>query len=346
MNEQPAVSVVMSVHDGERHLAAAIDSVLAQTFRNLELIVIDDGSTDSSPAILAGYAAGDERVRVYHQENVGLAVALNRAVSYARTPLIARLDADDIARQCRLELQLAHLAEKPEVGVLGGAVSFIDEGGREFAETRYPATDAEIRQAFPVTTPFVHSAVTMRREHFEAVGGYRPALPHAEDLDLWLRLSALTQLANLSETVVLYRIHPQQSTVRELEQQSISVLGAKVAWRAREAGLPDPFAETPLVDRAALRAAGASADDLTAEFVRLAVWLAKTLSRSGNDHDADELFAAAESRARSESGSALLVSFVRRERARRLRAQGRRLAAATLGLSAALVAARDRVGRG
>jgi hypothetical protein len=346
MSEPPAVSVVMSVRDGERYLAAAIDSVLAQTFMNLELIVIDDGSTDSSPEILAGYASVDQRVLVHRQQNAGLAVSLNRAVSHARSPLIARLDADDIARPRRLELQLAYLAQNPAMGVVGGAVAFIDEDGRQFAETQYPTTDAEIRQAFPVTTPFVHSAVTMRRELFDAVGGYRAAFPHAEDLDLWLRVSALAQLANLSETVVLYRIHPQQSTVTELERQSMSVLGAKVAWRARGAGSPDPFADTTLVDQAALQAAGASTDDLTTEFVRLAVWLAKTLSRSGREQAATALFAVADARARSESGSAALVSLVRRERSKRFRAQGRRIAAAMAALSTAFEAARERVGRG
>ena len=226
----------MTVRDGERYLAAAVDSVLAQTLTNFELIVIDDGSTDSSPEILAGYASIDRRVLVHRQENAGIAVSLNRAVSYARSPLIARLDADDIARPRRLELQLAYLARNTGVGVVGGAVAFIDESARQFAETRYPTTDAEIRQAFAVTTPFVHSAVTMRRKAFDAVGGYRAAFSHAEDLDLWLRLSAVSQLANLPETVVLYRIHSQQSTVTELERQSVSVLGARVSWRAREAG--------------------------------------------------------------------------------------------------------------
>ena len=123
----------------------------------------------------------------------------------------------------------------------------------------------------------------MRREAFDAAGGYRAAFSPAEDLDLWIRIAAVSELANLAETVVSYRIHTGQSSLAELERQSRGVLAARVAWRARAQGLPDPFERTALLDREVLEAAGASAEELTTEFVRLAVWLAKTLSRSGNE---------------------------------------------------------------
>jgi hypothetical protein len=183
----------------------------------------------------------------------------------------------------------------------------------------------------------------MRREAFAAAGGYRAAFSPAEDLDLWIRIAAVSELANLAETVVSYRIHTGQSSLAELERQSRGVLAARVAWRARAQGLPDPFERTALIDREALEAAGASASELTVEFVRLAVWLAKTLSRAGNDAVAEEVFAMAETRARSESGSPALVSVVKRERSRTLRARGGRLAAARTAVSAALGAARNRV---
>lgn len=345
MSGTPPVSVVMSVHNGVRYLAAAIDSVLTQTLADLELVVIDDGSTDASPWVLAAYASRDDRVLVLRQENAGLATSLNRGIAHARAPLIARLDADDIAEPWRLELQHAYLAESPDVGLVGGAVVFMDEDGRRFGEARYPLSDAEIRRAFVTTTPFVHSAVMLRREAFETAGGYRAAFPHAEDLDLWLRLGAVSRLANLEETVVSYRIHPDQTTATQLEQQSLSALGARIAWRARTTGGPDPFAETALVDREALRAAGASDEEMTSEFVRLAVWLAKTLSRSGQNARAEELFATAAARARSDSGSRPLVALVRREHAKRVRARRRWLAAVRAATSAAVAAMRSRAGR-
>jgi GT2 family glycosyltransferase len=335
----------MSVRDGERYLAAAIESVLSQTLRNLEVVVIDDGSTDSTPQILAAYATRDDRVVVHRHEGAGLAVALNLGIGYARSPLIARLDADDVAWPRRLELQRAYLARNPRTAVVGGAVAFIDKHDRQFAEVRYPISDAEIRRAFSSTTPFVHSAVMMRREVFEAAGGYRPALLPAEDLDLWLRIGAVSELANLAETVVSYRIHTGQSSLAELERQSLAVLAARVAWRAREQGLRDPFERVARIDHETLEAAGASAADLTTEFVRLAVWLAKTLSRSGNEGVAKEVFAMAETRARSESGSPVFVACVERERSK-LGAPSGRLAAARTTVSAALEAARKRVVRG
>jgi glycosyltransferase involved in cell wall biosynthesis len=336
MRGSPAVSVVTSVHDGERYLAAALDSVLGQTFADFELVVVDDGSTDSSPEILADYAAGDKRVIVLQQENAGLARALNRGVASARSPLIARLDADDIALPRRLEVQLAYLDENPGVGLVGGAVKFVDADDREFAATQYPLADAEIREAFTETTPFVHSAITMRRTAFEEAGGYRPAFPHAEDLDLWLRIAAGWQLANLPDAVVRYRIHPGQSTVTELEQQSLSALGARIAWRARASGRPDPFEHTELVDRSAVVAAGATEEEITGELVRLSVWLAKTIDRSGRDDLAAEVFDLAAARAASASGSRELVALVRRERAKRLRERGRTLSWLRTRVSAAL----------
>jgi hypothetical protein len=318
MSGTPLVSFVMSVRDGERYLAAAIDSVLEQTLTDFELVVIDDGSTDSSPQILDEYASSDERVLVHRQENSGLTRSLNRGFARARAALIARLDADDVARPDRLERQVGYLARNPEVGLVGGAVVFIDGDGRPFAEAQYPTSDAEIRAAFSFTTPFVHSAATMRREVWDAAGGYRTAFPYAEDLDLWVRIGAVSQLANLDETVVSYRIHPQQITLAQLERQSLSVLGARIVSRALAQGRPDPFAETALVDGQELLRAGASVEDMTTEFVQLAVWLAKTLSRAGQPEAAARLFGEAEARARSDSGSRALVSSVEvaRERVR------------------------------
>ncbi len=303
--------------------------------------MIDDGSTDSSPEILAAYAARDERVVVHRQEGAGLATSLNRGVAHSRAPLIARIDADDAALPRRLELQLAFLDRNPRVGLVGGAVVVMDEDERELVEVPYPTTDAEIRRAFAETTPFNHSAVTMRRAAFDSAGGYRPAF-HAEDVDLWLRMAADWEFANLPEPVVRYRIHGGQSTVQRLERQSISAFGARLAWRAREAGLPDPFAETEVVDRQAVLAAGASEEEMTDALVRDALWFARTMSRAGRQDVADGLFDLAEEHARSESGSRTLLAFARRTRAQRLREQGRRFAALRAEVSGRLAAARQR----
>jgi glycosyltransferase involved in cell wall biosynthesis len=318
----PAVSVAISVYNGERFLQQALDSILAQTFEDFEVVVVDDGSTDATPAILHDLSRRDERIQVHRHENRGLARAINRAVALARAPIIARLDADDVALPTRLEHQVVFLAENPAVALVGGAAVFIDERGKVFAEARYPTENAEIRLAFEHTTPFVHSAATFRRTAFETVGGYRAAFVDAEDLDLWLRLSEQHVVANLPEAVVQYRLHGDQASVRNLEQQAVSALAARTAWRARAHGGPDPFADVQRLDEAALAAAGLSEADLAEEFVRLALWLGRTTARAGKLAEGHELLDVALRRARS-NGTPALVAYARAQRADRFAEEGR-----------------------
>lgn len=335
----PEVSVVMAVYDGERYLAEAIDSVLTQSLRDLELVVVDDGSNDATPAILADYSAGDGRVVVKRQHNTGRVIALNRGVAIARGALVARLDADDVAMPDRLERQREFLCEHPETALVGGAARLIDERGRAFGDTQYPTTDAAIRRAFAYTTPFVHSAVMLRREAFDRIGGYRTNFPETEDLDLWLRLAERHELANLPQLVVAYRMHGGQATVRQLELQALCCVAAHVSARARARREPDPFDDGRPIGEPALLAHGATREEITATLVRSATWLGKTIGRAADAHTADALLALAHDRARSASGSAELVAIVHRARAQRHAEQGRR-ARSTLERARALVAGR------
>jgi glycosyltransferase involved in cell wall biosynthesis len=319
----PKVSVVMSVFNGEGFVAAAITSVLEQTLVGFELVVVDDGSTDSTPAILAEFAAEDDRVAVHRHANQGLSASLNRGIELARAPLIARLDADDIALPTRLELQVDFLDRHEAVGLVGGAARFIDDEGHVFAEAVYPTSDSETRLAFAHSTPFVHSAVTFRRAAFQATEGYRGAFVDAEDLDLWLRIAEQHDVLNLPQQVVGYRIHAGQATFHNLERQATSALAARTAWRARAAGEPDPFLGVRHIDRAALDAAGLTEADVTAEFIPLATWLAKTIARAGQQRAADELFAAALERARL-SGTPAMVAEIQRQQGRVAGAEARR----------------------
>lgn len=308
----PAISVVMPVHNGERFLGEAIDSILCQSFADFELVVVDDGSTDSSSAILAGYASRDRRMIVHRQANRGSVAALNAGVGLARAPLIARLDCDDLAAPERLAIQHRFLAENAEVGLVGGDIELIDEDGRTFAAARYPSEDDEIRDAFPRSTPFVHSAVTMRREVFERAGGYRPGFELAEDLDLWLRIAERGALANLDATVAMYRLHESQASARKLELQAIRALAARLSARARARGEADPFAAGGPIDEAVVLAAGGSAVEIDAAIVDAAIWLGKTLDRAGYRRAAAELFAIGFERARSSRDSSSLTGSMRR----------------------------------
>jgi hypothetical protein len=314
----PTVSVVIRVRDGERFLGEAIDSVLGQSLQGIEVIVVDDGSNDGTPAILKRYARSDPRIAVRRQGPEGAAVAANRGVAQASASMVAMLDADDIAVPTRLERQSRFLAEHPSVAVVGGAMSLIDEQGTPIADASYPLVHADIIEAFDRGTPIANPAVMFRKDAFEQVGGYRPQLVPAADFDLWLRVSERYELANLPDVVVSYRLHTGQLSLRRLEEQSLCAVAARVARRTRAAGGSDPFDGVERIDRQAVLAAGADGREISATLVRSAVWLAKTMDLAGHRESAQRLFERALVEARLPSGSGQLAAYVHRERARLL----------------------------
>jgi glycosyltransferase involved in cell wall biosynthesis len=182
----PRVSVVMAAYDAERFIAQAVESILQQTLRSWELIVVDDGSTDGTRAILAAYA--DPRVRVYSNEsNLGQTASLNRGIGLARGEFIARMDADDVSEPERLERQVAFLDRNPDIALAGSQYTQIDELGRTVPGARLPLQDAELRWAMLFYCPFVHAAVMFRRSPVvETVGVYDEALSYSMDFDLWV----------------------------------------------------------------------------------------------------------------------------------------------------------------
>ena len=228
----PAVSVLMAAHDGAQWIAQAVASVLAQSAGDLELIVIDDGSTDATPDLLAGVR--DSRLRVERQARAGLTRSLNRALALARGPLVARLDADDWALPERLQRQRAFLDAYPAVGLLGTAAREVDAAGRLLTTLTPPADDAGLRRALIRYNPFVHSSIVARRALLGRAGGYDERLPVAQDYDLWMRLSRLTRLANLAEPLVVRRRLPDAVSVqREGDRLRAET---RVRWRAVRAG--------------------------------------------------------------------------------------------------------------
>jgi glycosyltransferase involved in cell wall biosynthesis len=233
----PAVSVLLAVHDGAPWITAAVASVLGQTAGDLELIVVDDGSTDATPDALA--AVRDPRLRVERRAQAGLTSSLNHALGLARADLIARLDADDVALPERLGRQRAFLAERPAVGLLGTAAREVDAGGREVRIVRPPTDDAALRRALIRANPFVHSSVMARRALVERAGGYDATLPVAQDYDLWMRLAALTQLGNLAEPLVIRRLVPGRVSVEREEDRLRAE--ARVRWRAVTSGAYPPW---------------------------------------------------------------------------------------------------------
>lgn len=237
---QPLTSVVMSVLNGERFLREAIESILSQTFRDFEFIIINDGSTDGSASIVDSYARSDARVRVYQQENKGLVESLNRGCGLARGRYIARMDADDVAVRDRLHWQIEFMDRHAEIGVVGGQMELINSAGRASRCWRYPVENEEIKSALPLCNPFPHNAVVIRKEAFLSVGGYRRLFVAAEDYDLWLRIAQRWRLANLGSVVLKYRIHPGQVSYQKLRQQTLSALAARAFASLRRDGSPEP----------------------------------------------------------------------------------------------------------
>jgi glycosyltransferase involved in cell wall biosynthesis len=238
----PRVSVLMPVRNGARWLSEAVESVLAQTLSELELLAVDDGSTDETPEILARYAAGDSRVRLLRPGSGGLVAALNSGLAAARAPIIARLDSDDVALPHRLERQVFYLERHGEIGLLGSWAYRIDEAGR-LAGRLAPVVDSDdLRQVLIRSNPFIHSSVVFRAALARDLGGYRAAFEAAEDYDLWLRISEAAEVANLSEPLIEYRVHAANVTNRKVIRQQFSVRLARGASRLRRELGKDPAA--------------------------------------------------------------------------------------------------------
>lgn len=260
----PTISVVMSVFNGESFLPEAVESILAQTFGDFEFIIIDDGSTDTTPQILAEYVKHDDRIRVFSQQKRGLVESLNRGIELSRAGYVARMDADDVSLPHRLQKQIDFLQRHPEVGLLSGAYEQIDATGTILGTISVPLADSEIRAAMMMANQICHPAVLMKKEVARAAGGYRSEPLHAEDYDLWLRMAERTQLANLSDVILRYRVHLGQVSVANLTHQVWSALAASAAASLRRQGYQDPLAEVREIDLAFLNSLGVTEGQIRA----------------------------------------------------------------------------------
>jgi hypothetical protein len=224
-SSHPAISILMAVHNGEKFLREALDSMLGQTFADFEFIIIDDGSTDGSRQILQEYQSRDARIRVITQANQGLPASLNRALQEARAPLVARMDADDISLPDRLQLQFTHMQQNPDTTVLGTWFVGMDEAGRPTREYELPTTSWMIEWEMCRRCVLGHPTVMARRDVLKGLGGYDNQLRYGQDYDLWLRvLRAGGSLANLPVKLLRYRESAQSASVsKKREQDAIAM---------------------------------------------------------------------------------------------------------------------------
>ncbi len=238
----PAVSVLIPVRNCALYLDAALESLAAQTFGDFEIIIVDNGSSDGTGAVIAAWTRREPRLRAFRLERPGLSASLNFAASKARAPLLARLDGDDVALPERLALQVEAMAKRPALGLLGSSAELIDSAGRHVGTLDRPLTDPDLRKFLETGCGFVHSSVMMRRSAFDSAGGYRSGLNTAEDYDLWLRMAERCEIANLPDRLVRYRVHRQSSTARRPVRQAVAIACVAAAAEARRRGLPEPFA--------------------------------------------------------------------------------------------------------
>jgi hypothetical protein len=289
----PALSVLMPARNAAPFLAAAVDSILGQTYGDFELIVVDDGSTDATAALLADYAGLDRRVRMLAGPPVGVSAALNRAAAAAAAPILVRMDADDVSLPGRFRCQRDYLDRHPEVGVVGSAFAVIDAGGRRLLGRRPPTDDAAIRRHLLAGESVVaHPSVAMRADLFKRAGGYRSTFPAAQDLDLWLRLLPNTRFANLPDELLLYRLHPGTVSLCRMEEQALAAVAARLCHRARTAGRPDPLGDDLPPSRAVLLANGLDAADLDRMVVGRAFAAALSAELAGSAEGARAALAA------------------------------------------------------
>ncbi len=249
----PRVTVLLPVHDAQPFVAEAVASILAQEFRDFELLAIDDGSRDSSAALLEAMASRDARVRVVRRPHAGLVATLNAGLALARGELIARMDADDVALPGRLARQVERFEREPELVCIGGGFEVMDAAGRVFDRAQPPCDHAAIvARALSGNSPISHSAATYRRDAVRGLGGYDESARGVEDLDLWLRLSEIGALANLPDLVSRVRHHERSASAQDpTAQLEQAARVARLACRRRglDTAQVQPHAWRALPDR-------------------------------------------------------------------------------------------------
>ena len=223
------LSVVMAVYNQAETLNPAVKSILEQSFADFTLVIVDDYSTDETPRLLNQWRLKDKRVKVLtNMRHLGLTKSLNLGLKEAKTKLIARMDADDIALPERLKRQRDYLLSHPKIGLLGTAVRLIDETGKPLKVKQLPLSSEKIRQSILSRCPFIHPTWMLRQSALDEVGTYNEAFDYAQDYELALRIVSRYPTANLLDPLLLYRVNSAPAiSLRHLKQQEWLALKAR-----------------------------------------------------------------------------------------------------------------------
>ncbi len=228
----------MPVYNAAPYVQEAVESILAQTFRDFEFVIVDDGSTDRGGKMLRKFAEHEPRINLITQPNGGIVAALNTGLEHCRGEFIARMDADDVSMPERFERQIRYLDDHPDCVCVGSRVLAIDPyGGVLYTSDHQPDHEWIDRELLKgVGWAVVHPVAMMRKKVLQAVGGYRTQFQWAEDMDLFLRMAEAGRLANLPDVLLQYRQHPD-SVNRSRQQEQIVVINAVVKEAHHRRGL-------------------------------------------------------------------------------------------------------------
>jgi len=248
MNREPKISVIMSVFNGSKFLSHAIQSILNQTFKEFEFIIVNDGSTDDSLNIIRSFESADSRIKVISKLNEGLAKSLNAAISVSKGKFIARMDADDISYENRLEKQYEYMQKNKSIDLCGCSMDIIDELGNVTSEKIQISNIDDIQKKRYFQSPILHITFFGKKSFFVKHNGYREQFKYAQDYDLVLRgINTGAKICNIKDKLVQYRDYQQKidpikfiqqfrmtelivklSKERELHNKEVSILNSEI----------------------------------------------------------------------------------------------------------------------
>lgn len=224
MKSKPLISVIMPAHNASKHISIAIESILSQTFKNFEFLIVNDNSSDKTARIVRKYARKDPRIRLFNNsKRLDIAGSLNKGIENAKSDIIARMDADDISYPQRFELQYKLIQKSKRIAAVGANIILIDSSENVVGLRNYPQTSDKLKKCLFKYSPFAHPVVMFRKDIFEKVGKYNPKYSPTEDLDLWFRLGKENEFRSIPRPLLKYRLSEKSSSHKMIKNLEILV---------------------------------------------------------------------------------------------------------------------------
>jgi len=246
----PLISVVIPVYNGEAFLNESIKSILNQTFKNFEFIIINDGSTDKSEKIIKSFQKQDDRIVLINQKNQGITKSLNTGIRLSKGKYIARMDSDDVAEIDRFKDQIQYLEHNKDLDIVGCQISFIDSQSKKIShKIELPIDDLLIKWELIFGTPLFHPTLMIRKSVFEKFGYFNPISKYAQDLEFWRKIANNVKFGNLPDTLVKIRKSEILSDTDKLKIQSSIRYSSLIQYLKSISGLDYNLSESHEISR-------------------------------------------------------------------------------------------------